>query len=154
MSLINLVLMRNVGRRRIQTLPNRRPPPQSRRISRQIPLSQKSTGSLRAQTIPGTPKSLRRSKRTTLYLRLPIHKPLFINHGQRTKHGAAGNFNGWNYVVKRTSKRRASCNYVLLLLLLLLGGWWWLWSVLLLFGFGVCILLCIVAFMDDCIAWN
>ena len=30
----NLVLMRNTGRRGIQTLPNRRPPPQSRRISR------------------------------------------------------------------------------------------------------------------------
>ena len=64
---MNTLLTSNVGRRGIQTLPNRRPHPQSRRTSRSIPLPQKSTGILTPAYIPGPPKPLRRTNERANY---------------------------------------------------------------------------------------
>ena len=76
---MDLVLMRDVGRRCIQTLPNRRSPTQSRRISRQIPPSQKSRGIL-TPSYTRYDKPLKRANELR-YLRLPIHTTPLYNDG-------------------------------------------------------------------------
>ena len=122
---MNTLLTSNVGRRGIQTLPNRRSPPQSRRTSRSIPLPQKSTSILTPAYIPGPPKPLSRtSERITLSAPTYTYIPnLFIFKSWISERSMAllGNFNGRiTSLQKKKETNEHHVFYVLLLLLLLL----------------------------------